>query len=731
MQGYDKGLRGRPAPRVLTTQSRALVLVGLFILTLAAIGSVSLVAEEAVNMQAGSHAKRQFQLGAILAHQADPSPASPAAATNPQDTQHEETQNPRHESSVASLSVSSRPAVMTETVSLVPIDGEAESKTSQVDDAAATQYSQSPSLALLDALIEALSKVVKPSVILSGSESTTTLESSASSTPEHIADKTPEASQTLPFTPSPIGPGADASPTWSLTAGFLGGLAGRESRQGNEHLGAINRLRARDAPSTLGSQVVSLLGPLSDVVAQAVPVDAGAAARLMDVVLEALPIDADAVASAIPQVAQQASVKTVDLLPLILPAIAAALGKQLDQHDPVSLSDLSGALKNIVTQGIAVINEITSTMRTALRPELQVILDQVAVIVYAAANRLGETLCAIGQNVQGVPLEAVVPCSSAGQGPASVSASVITLNPGSAAAGTMAADAASWNIISIASPQAYGPLQSQPTGVPSPASTTCAESQVASVTAANLPDARQKTSQAQQSASSGDATKSPSTVAVPGTQTPGSSPSLPASPAAVSPASTAVQLTSCPGVMASPPDNDLGPCPGRGFRCSDCLNGWFCPPQETPAQVAPCGLGWPCFHCKSGWYCVSDSGPASTSQPPTAAEQATPTPASAAPAGSTPVPGDVAARDWKYLGCFQDAINRTLVGSRPLDYLRGDMSNGTCIDHCDSKGVQEANAAEAAGRYLSSWAPAGRASQTQEKRLQARHPQERAWQGNQ
>ncbi|KAH7156514.1 WSC domain-containing protein [Dactylonectria macrodidyma] len=46
-----------------------------------------------------------------------------------------------------------------------------------------------------------------------------------------------------------------------------------------------------------------------------------------------------------------------------------------------------------------------------------------------------------------------------------------------------------------------------------------------------------------------------------------------------------------------------GSCPERGFKCAECLDGWFCPPKETPAQPVPCGLGWPCLHCISGWFC--------------------------------------------------------------------------------------------------------------------------------
>lgn len=56
--------------------------------------------------------------------------------------------------------------------------------------------------------------------------------------------------------------------------------------------------------------------------------------------------------------------------------------------------------------------------------------------------------------------------------------------------------------------------------------------------------------------------------------------------------------------LLPPTGTGTGPCPGQGFTCDDCLEGWFCPPVETPAQPAPCGYGWPCYHCDDGWFCV-------------------------------------------------------------------------------------------------------------------------------
>ncbi|KAH7001346.1 hypothetical protein EDB80DRAFT_89661 [Ilyonectria destructans] len=77
------------------------------------------------------------------------------------------------------------------------------------------------------------------------------------------------------------------------------------------------------------------------------------------------------------------------------------------------------------------------------------------------------------------------------------------------------------------------------------------------------------------------------------------------------PAVDPIPCPACPTcISCSQTDNDnqvgkpgLGPCPERGFQCAECLDGWFCPPKETPAQPVPCGLGWPCYHCTSGWFC--------------------------------------------------------------------------------------------------------------------------------
>ena len=129
-----------------------------------------------------------------------------------------------------------------------------------------------------------------------------------------------------------------------------------------------------------------------------------------------------------------------------------------------------------------------------------------------------------------------------------------------------------------------------------------------------------------------------------------------------------------------------GPCNGRrGFKCNECLNGWFCPPMETPAQVAPCGLGWPCYHCADGWFCASDEVLDSQNLQNTIASS----PAdgnTVGGAGTVSQAGAAETNDYLYLGCFQGGASRSLLGSVPVDYLSGTMSTMICVNHCFERG---------------------------------------------
>lgn len=62
------------------------------------------------------------------------------------------------------------------------------------------------------------------------------------------------------------------------------------------------------------------------------------------------------------------------------------------------------------------------------------------------------------------------------------------------------------------------------------------------------------------------------------------------------------------GSASSP--SSTNPCPNAGYTCSECPDGWFCPPHPTPAQSCICGYGWACANCKDGYFCIP--GPTST-----------------------------------------------------------------------------------------------------------------------
>lgn len=339
-------------------------------------------------------------------------------------------------------------------------------RTTRIDDVTETRHAQSSPQSLLEALTEALKNVIKAPVLPSGTGPTKATEPFPLTTSLRQTAEAAGSSEASSPAPTP-GP----QPGLGLLSRLLGGLVGRDGEQDGIQRGVVAQLRARGEAGAPSEHILSLLSPLSAVVAQVVCTDAGAAAKLTDVVLSALPINASAVASAIPQVAEQLSAKAADVVPLVLPAVPAALGKELDTSDPVDVGDLLQALSNVVTQGTIVINLITSTTRGAdMDAGLQKILDQVAVVVYAAADRLGEPLCAISQNFQGVSLEAVLPCMSAGKGPVSVD--IVTLNPATGARGAVLADTATWNVIPVASAPAYGSSQSLAPSTASLTSTT-------------------------------------------------------------------------------------------------------------------------------------------------------------------------------------------------------------------------------------------------------------------
>ncbi|KAK4187469.1 hypothetical protein QBC35DRAFT_232960 [Podospora australis] len=179
-----------------------------------------------------------------------------------------------------------------------------------------------------------------------------------------------------------------------------------------------------------------------------------------------------------------------------------------------------------------------------------------------------------------------------------------------------------------------------------------------------------------------------------------------------------------PNTASTPSNGAQGPCPGQGYTCNDCPDGWFCPPIQTPAGAAPCGYGWPCYHCEGGWFCA----PAPTLVPTTVTVCTEPAASTGAavpglgsvagsgagsgagsetgPEGNSETPVTVTATAFvtvsdpalpdstphapvagcKYIGCYKDDTSRALKNASITTTIPGGMTNEICIKYCRAGG---------------------------------------------
>lgn len=464
-----------------------------------------------------------------------------------------------------------------------------------------------------------------------------------------------------------------SSPTRNLptpSVGLLGGFWGDSLT-----LRVHNARAATEKPPANSPTNPSFLGELSKIVAEISGIDPAAAAKLTDAVLDALHVDSSAVAAAIPKVANEASVSASDLLPLVIPAVAKAMNQPLPPEPPVSTLDMVETLNKVLQQGTTVINDLSRAMEDITDPALLAVVNQLALIVSAVASYLNKPLCAVDQVVDGTSFEEVVPCDEVETGSLTSASQITTLaTPSMSESATRTSDPE--GITTPAAPKPYlsSEIQASPPD-PTPPSTPTNESP----TKTNNPAPEDGENEGGALSNSETPVKSSS-----------AHPSCPTCPSCDE-CPCSVKGPESPSVH-QPPDPSIGPCPGRGFKCDECLDGWFCPPQETPAQVVPCGLGWPCYHCSEGWFCElteasSPTSPPSSTARPSSKETGSPSTSSGATPTKTPKNDDLP-EDWSHLGCFQDAISRTLLGAKPVDYLQGNVSSEECIDHCVSGGYK-------------------------------------------
>ncbi|KAK5992521.1 Xylosyltransferase oxt [Cladobotryum mycophilum] len=681
-----------PEPRS-SAYRRTLAFSGLLLLLLVVLSTLKLISVETTKLEKRGLNKRQFQLGGILGGAF----VEIAVAATPNESHDANSAHLDHTTSQSTPNTTSQPTA-SQGKATITLSG-VTSPTS-VD---ASTKSNHPQSGDQNRLLEALTSAVR--AVIQGSA----LHPSAAPNNDRgslVSDLVADRSIRSGPDPSPPSKPSLASPRVVLSGvsqdrvtksdyittnnqatstqaneptsrsmpsiGILGGLV-----RGSLRSGALRRAAPDPAHQDPSSDDISLLNCLSNMVAEISKIDPAAAARLIDAVLEALHVNSSAVASVVPQVAGQASVNPADMLPLIIPAVANAIGQRLHHDSSTEPLDKAQILNDVLQQGTTIINELSKATGGLVDPALQSVLNQVASIISAAANYLNQPLCAISQVRNGVPYDVIVPCDSAKAAP------VTTSNSGPS---TASSQPVSNSIVTLVLPSSYMQPGDQ---TPSPTQTSATSGVENTNNAAS-------SSQTQQGSGNG-------TPASP-TKSDDASTRIPSDCPVVGPCPTCPSCTQCPSntcstsASSSPggqqsPDPSVGPCPGRGFKCADCPDGWFCPPQETPAQAAPCGLGWPCYHCSSGWYCTAEPSASKTSSsiattvpssslvPTSTGDGATPT--------SPPTPSDLP-EGWTYLGCFQDAISRTLLGGKPIDLLRGDMSDGRCIGHCTEEGYKYA-----------------------------------------
>ncbi|KAM3515451.1 hypothetical protein MY11210_001013 [Beauveria gryllotalpidicola] len=158
----------------------------------------------------------------------------------------------------------------------------------------------------------------------------------------------------------------------------------------------------------------SLFSILSDIVVQVCVVDSGAAARLIDAILSVFPVDSMDITSVIPTVAEYSSVSAEDILPLILPAIAAAIGKQVQPSRIANTQNTDGIMANIILRGGLFVGEIINSKVFLASTELYEVLNQVAGLMCTAADHLTLPICTLSKQISGTTYQIVIPCDCTG-----------------------------------------------------------------------------------------------------------------------------------------------------------------------------------------------------------------------------------------------------------------------------------------------------------------------------
>ncbi|KAJ3497817.1 hypothetical protein NLG97_g1608 [Lecanicillium saksenae] len=202
-------------------------------------------------------------------------------------------------------------------------------------------------------------------------------------------------------------------PLAALSEAFLEAFDVREVLQGDVN-SQIESIGQRSYPQTMPYSILwanqpSLLSILSDVVGQVCVIDSGAGARLLDAILEAVHVGNTDFTSIINGVTEISSISTTHILPLILPALATALGIHVQQSPTSHYQPVEDVMAKIISHGGLFITEIMNSEVYLTSTDLYDCMNQLAGLMCAAADHLKLPICSASPPVTSQNLEGYMP----------------------------------------------------------------------------------------------------------------------------------------------------------------------------------------------------------------------------------------------------------------------------------------------------------------------------------
>lgn len=442
---------------------------------------------------------------------------------------------------------------------------------------------------------------------------------------------------------------------------------------GNLHLTPKSRdiesERRATTDSILWHGEPSLLSLLSDIAAQVCAVDSGAGAKLIDFVLGLLPVKSWNIASLMTRVSQSLSVSATEMLSVVLPAAAEALGQSVEQPMVSDRADIRGNMENVIWSGNAFITEVMGSMDYFGCTDLHDMLNHVASLMCAAADHLLLPICIISTKVSSVQYQIVVPCgclSSQSNPNASEATSShgdpgkMSSSPDFTVATMSSADGYSFSTFSLPSAPSYGqdassksqseaPQYERPTALPS------------SSTSITIPAYSTRSGQISNNVLE-NAEYFPNLLAETNTPEPYNMPDAPA-------ATSTRLVCSC--------NDDAAPSPYQSID-NDCTS--------TPQSYGTAkGMSSTTTNCVTSSTSSIISDIAEYSQ---ATSEPDLQPVGYGEREKAAVESKIAYSGivWRYLGCYGDAPDRTLQAGGTDSFYKGDVSRQKCVDYCTPKG---------------------------------------------